>query len=1573
MAKGKKGPEDFVHCHTHSDMSQLDGCGRIGDYVDEAKRRGNPAIAFTEHGSMRGYLQLQKEAEKAGVKPIYGIEFYVSPDMKRKGLTPEERAGVTEGLKKSEHRAALKEYEEREGIRDRWHTTCWAMNAEGMRNLQRLSSRAYIEGFYYKPRVDIEALCEHSEGLAISTGCLSSPTHDMFLQGKKRSALGFVDRLAETYGDRFYLEIQPHAIKDQMRVNEFALKKLKDRTGARLLATQDAHYVHQHDHHAHDLLLCIGTGAKLTDEDRFRFDGDEFYFRTRRQMRDAFERHNGGFLPRERIKEALDSTVELASRCAVDVEIDYKKALLPDPGIPKKYKGNAFSFLKDLCLDGWTWRAIPERARAYAAKHGVASSHALSVYAERLKMELRTLKRQRFESYFLVVRDLYGFAREQGIMCGPGRGSAGGSLVAFLLGITSVDPIEYGLLFERFINPDRNDLPDIDMDFEDARRREVIDYLVHKYGQDKVCQIATVGRLSGKSVLRDVSRVLGVPLAAVNEISPSIIERPDGHPREYKTIEDSFTEFDVCRRFGKRFPDVSKYASRLEGMAKTLGIHAAGVVASPVTLTDLIPLEIRKHKGDDIVVSAVDMNEIASVGLVKLDVLGLRTLTVVRDCVDAVAERHGVKLDMERIDMNDPDVLKRFTDHDFAGVFQYDTPSAYKICQGVVFEDFEDIAAMTALNRPGATRSGLSEKYLSRKKDPSKRDEVDYHPAINEICADTLGVIVYQEHVIKIFTQVAGFAPGKADTLRKAIGKKKAEVLKSARADFVEGCNETSGITAKMANKIFSAIEAFGCLHPHESVLTPNGPVRICDLSVGDEVVSMDEDDFGPVVNRIKAIGSSGRKLLFKVRFSDGGSVLCSDSHLWLTDDGYFPTYALVPGTCLLYPTGLSRIGGECVEEVRCEGVSSSRERSARNVLDALPTMESTASVERGEPDRVCEQQNGVSRVGVEEGLDEGSSERKGASGEGVGKIQSRMDRRSNLAVSTREGQASFGSKGVPKVRTGSGSGSFGAKHEDASCPSQEPRQIGQPTIEPGSDLPGVSFEGASGGKGKREIASIEEVGVFDSWDLECENGPANYIAHCDGSPVVCHNSYGFNKSHATAYAAIGYWCQFLKVYYPTEFYWALLKNEPDHARMKALAKEAKKEGIHLLDPHVSFSKDVFGIDPDGNVRGSLIDIKGVGAGAAATVMEHQPFSSFVDFAKRIDRRKCNRGVVVAMIKAGALKGLIPNQKFFEENLAELWAALTKKRNRREAVADFWKRAKEADDYTEEDRMLVAAKVNPLAFGDHPLDAYQGFIDEHVSVPMLRMTEDAWTTRNGKAVYVAGLILDSRVHQVGDFHTGELPDEEERRKMFWGMRYANLNVEGAGGMNYRVKFDIDIFEDHREIVEADSGTPVIIHASVDGKYNRLKAHFAVNLELHRQAIRGGAEPGFWGRLLSGDHPARSYPWKDQDTGKKRRSNNAFLKSRSGGLFTGLVTHVRLKFDSKGREMAFFGLLGERGYIDVIAFSSVWAGARKAVRRGRLVSMQIDKIADKERGVGYFFNGGKVRVLKKVSADWRFPQ
>lgn len=503
-----KKPDDFVHLHTHSDMSQLDGCGKISEYVKEAKARGNPAIAFTDHGTMRGYMSQYEECKDLGVKPIYGLEFYVSPDMRRKGLTDEEKADITKGLKKSEQKPAIKEYEDREGIRDRWHLNVWAQNMEGMRNLYKLSSAAFIDGFYYKPRIDINELIKYGDGLVVSTGCLSSPINDCYIAGKKRYAIDFADKLHDAFGERMFLEIQPHAIDIQRTANRLMMK-LRKRYGGknRLLATQDAHYVNQEDAEHHEVLLCVGTADKLSNPDRFKFDGDEFHMRTRKQMWAAFRRHHE-FIPPKLVKAALNATMEFAESVDVNLEVDYHKALLPDPGIPSKYKGDHFAYLKDLCLDGWMWREVPRRAAEYSAKHGIPEPEALLLYKERLIHEMKALKRQRFVPYFLIIHDLYRWARGEHIMVGPGRGSVAGCLIGYLIGITAVDPIEHGLIFERFINPNRIDMPDCDMDFEDRRRSEVIEYIRTKYGEDKVCQIATIGKMSGKQCVAEGSMIM---------------------------------------------------------------------------------------------------------------------------------------------------------------------------------------------------------------------------------------------------------------------------------------------------------------------------------------------------------------------------------------------------------------------------------------------------------------------------------------------------------------------------------------------------------------------------------------------------------------------------------------------------------------------------------------------------------------------------------------------------------------------------------------------------------------------------------------------------------------------------------------------------------------------------------------------------------------------------------------------------------------------------------------------------------------------------------------------------------
>jgi DNA polymerase-3 subunit alpha len=1269
--------DDFVHLHTHSDMSQLDGCGKISEYVKTAKARGHKAIAFTDHGTMRGLMTQYEQCKEVDIKGIFGTEFYVSKSMKRKGLTDEEKTELTAGKPKAEHKQAIKAYEEHEGIRDRWHITVWAKNNEGLRNLYKLSSASFIDGFYYKPRIDLDALIEHGAGLHVASGCLSSPINDSWLAGKKRDAFAYADRLHEAFKDRFWLELQPHAIRDQRITNELMLK-LHERYGgvSKFIATQDAHYVYQEDAPHHEVLLCIGTGSNLSDPGRFKFDGDEFHFRTRKEMFRAFKAHHD-HIPVKVVKSALDATMELAESCDAKIEVDYHKTLLPDPGVPEKYAGDQFKYLRDLCLEGWAWREVSKRAASVAAREGVTKAAALEMYRERLKMELRALKVQRFVPYFLIVRDLYRFARESSIMVGPGRGSVGGSLIAFLLGIASTDPIEHGLIFERFISPTRIDMPDIDMDFEDRRRGEIIDYVRQKYGADKVCQIATIGKLSGKECIRSVSRVLEIPLNEVNQVTKSIVERSSGDERASQTIEDSFKEFDICRAFDKKYPEVLKHARVLEGMAKNLGVHAAGVVASPVKLTDVIPLEIRKQAGKpDLVVSAFDMYGVAAAGLVKMDVLGLRTLTVIKEALEQVEIRHGVKVDMERVSLNDPKVLAAFTAHDYGGIFQYDTPSADKVCTGVDFSSFEDVAAMTALNRPGTSRSGLATKYVERKKNPKLVEKVDFHPAVSAITKDTLGIIVYQEHVLRIFTDIAGFAPATADKLRKTIAKKIGdETLGKERETFVKGAMEkTPGMTEKVANKIMDAITFFG--------------------------------------------------------------------------------------------------------------------------------------------------------------------------------------------------------------------------------------------------------------------------------------------------------SYGFNKSHATAYGMIAYWCMWIKVYYPVEFFWSLMKNEPERIDVQKIAKDAKKHGIELMPPHVSTSKAQFTIDGDKRIRGSLVDINGVGEKAAEAVMAAQPFKDIVDFVARVDRRRCNRGAVVALAKAGALDGLLPNIKWFIENADAAWDALTSKRKRDtpEALREMLSESAKLEDYSDEDKLLVGSKVSPLSFGRHPIDAYESFITGKIKAPIVEMgSDDYFKDFDGKGHFIAGVIVEVKYNQIGDFHTGPLPTDEERRREFWGARYANVNIEDRSGKQNRVKFDHDVFDANRHIIDKGLGTAVLAHVTASAFTQTLRAQFAIDIEDCRKRYRANELRTEWEMIAMGTHPAKVYPWKDDAMRKARITNERFWKSMHGGVFTGVVTNVRLKYDKKGGLMAYFGLIGgDLRYTEATCFASTWLQIRNAVQPGKLIKIELERQPDKWRGKGLstIFNGGQVKVLNR---------
>ncbi len=1567
MTKTKK--DDFVHLHTHSDMSQLDGCATIDAYTKAAKKRGNPAIAITDHGTMRGYHALHEATEKHGVNPIYGIEFYVAKKMRRKGLTDEEKQVIGDGMKKAEAKIAVREFEEQEGIRDRWHLTVWAKDDQGLKNLFYLSSKAYTDGFYYKPRIDIDALIKHGDGLMVGSGCLSSIVNNRVVSGKKKAAIKVSDQLFDRFGSDYWLEIQPHPIDEQEIANKYCMN-LSKRYGGKvgLLATQDAHYVRHKDAIHHDVMLCIGTHRYLSDQKRFRFDGDGFFLKRRDQMRRSFEDCHP-LLTKQQIKEALDNTMAFAERVTAKVEIDYLKGILPDVELGEGFD-NDWSYFKSLCFQGWIWRAMDKKIKLVAKMRDEKKSRIAKEYKTRLAYEMNTIKKQNFIPYFLVVYDIYRWVRENKIMCGPGRGSAAGSLVSYLLGITSVDPIEHKLSFERFMNPDRIDLPDIDMDFEDSRRHEIINYLRDKYGHDRVAQIATIGTLKGKQCVRDVSRVLGVPIVAVNEVASSIIERSSAHPRTHKTVVDSFKEFEVCQRFDRKYPSVVQHASKLEGMAKSLGIHAAGVVVAPKPIWHYTPVELRKYNDKknnvvrNITVTALDKNAVSAIGLVKLDILGLKTLTVLRLCLEAIKERHGKTIDLERVDLYDQAVLDRFTARDFSGIFQFDTPSADKMCEGIVFDRFADLPALNALNRPGATRSGLAKEWITKKKNPKKRKKSKFHKSVVKIASDTLGVITYQEHVIYIFSEVAGFDKGEADKLRKKIGGSKGkEAIDEIRDEFIKGAvkkHGKDGMTVEAAEKIINAIGHFGaygfnkCLSGDSFVLRA-GSNSICSspwISIkelynnynkrdgnklspiakkmrysGLSIIQMDED-YQCRPGKMIGVHRVGKRRVYVAELEDGTiTAEFTKKHRWLTMNG---CKSLNTGLCvgdylfvMLDYQGYKKKGFDR----RCSGSSYSCSGSSYKNNDGC-----------GVP---CGEENPGWVDGRHSALEEAKKSvlaRSKQCCENCGVAEnSRFEFAHINSVDFFDGDfLKYNSENNLMFLCNTCH-----KKLDYKKGERKKRWV----------------------KGREtevlKIVSIRPVGKKQCYDIEMQTEMHNFVVSNDPDRycgVVTHNS------HATSYAIIAYWAMYLKTYYALEFYWALLKNEEDANKVQKIAKDAKRRGIKILPPDISVSRKNFAIDPneENTIRGSLADIKGVGEKAISTIVENQPFKSFWDFVERTNRRQCHKGVTKALVKSGAMDLYIPNIKWLLDNFDSFWGNLTKHH-----VKKALKKSRKKPDYDREERNLLASTVNPFSFGEHPIIAYRRFLKEHIKVKVSPLGGDFYDKFNNKHPFILGIIVDSKFARIGDYHTGDLPNKQDRKRQFWGHRYANANIEGRDGDQRRVKFDIDIFEQARSVLDSGSGTPVLVHCgNVNAAYSSVKANFILDLESLRKKVKTGEELSMVERLVTGDHPALSYPWKSKKIKNEMTTHEKFKKSNGGGIFCGVITHIRIKYDRNDNQMAFIGVFGVKKHIEVVCFSSNWLQDRKKIIEGsnRLVKIAIEKQRQRGRGLSYFYNGGGVKVL-----------
>lgn len=799
--------ESFVHLHLHTEYSTLDGACRTKEVAARAAELGMPAVAMTDHGNLFGAISFYKACEGAGVKPIMGCEIYLAP-------------------------GSMEEKKEVVGRKRACHMTLLAENNTGWNNLQKLVSKGHLEGMYYgKPRVDREVLREHAEGIICLSGCISGPVNEFILQDQEDLARETALELIEIYGkENFYFEIHNHGMEQQAKIRE-VLSRFSEEMDIKLVAANDVHFLKKSDHEAHDVMICVGTSRLLIDENRMRYS-PEVYFKTPEEMRALFSEYPG----------ACDTTLEIAERCNVEFVLDptssekYPEFQPEDGSHPNDH-------FRNLCFQGLEKRYGKEKAESD------------QVLIDRLEYEIKTIVDLKFASYFLITADFINWAKDHNIPVGPGRGSAAGSLVAYTMGITDICPMRFGLLFERFLNPERVSPPDVDIDFCQTRRPEVIEYVRRKYGERNVSHIITYGTMGAKSVIRDVARVMGISYGEADQISKMIESKPG------VKLAKEFEEKEELReriQSSATYQELWDYALKLEGLTRNQGVHAAGVVIGDRPLDEHVPLT-RGNEGE--IVTQYDMGAITDVGLLKMDFLGLKNMTVIQEAVDHI-HKHTPDFDIYEISLEDEPTFKMLNAGETMGVFQLESGGMVETCRKYGINRIEDIIDLLALYRPGAMQ------YIDQMIEVKEgRTQPKYeHPLLEEICGDTYGVMIYQEQVQNSAKMLAGYTLGGADILRRAMGKKKPEEMEKQRRIFVAGAKETNDIDERNANLIFDKIAGFagygfnkshsacyGFISYWTGFLKANYPIEFLSALLSNEINNTDK--IGVFVNECFRMG----------------------------------------------------------------------------------------------------------------------------------------------------------------------------------------------------------------------------------------------------------------------------------------------------------------------------------------------------------------------------------------------------------------------------------------------------------------------------------------------------------------------------------------------------------------------------------------------------------------------------------------------------------------------------------------------------------------------------------------------
>ncbi|NBB72924.1 MAG: DNA polymerase III subunit alpha [Bacteroidetes bacterium] len=807
---------DFCHLHCHTQYSLLDGAAGIDTLLDRAKQKQIPAVAITDHGNLYGVPEFYTTAKKKGVQPIIGCEFYVTP------------SGIDD-----------------QKDRTRYHQVLLAKNETGYENLMKLSSTSFLDGFYYKPRIDHDLIAEHSEGLVATTCCLQGEVLQTILHRGEEQAREIFEWYLNVFGDDYYIEIQDHDIDDQHTCNEVLLQWAKE-YDVEVVATNDVHYVEQDDAAAQDVLLCLQTGKDYNDPNRMRFENDQFYLKGAEEMTEALTG-----IPSDFQREALVTTTEIAGKC--DFELPMGDLLMPHYPIPDRFDG----------MDDYLRHLTFERAKE---RYGDPLSQDV---VDRLNHELGIIKEMGYSGYFLIVQDFTEAARELDVRVGPGRGSAAGSCVSYCLGITNVDPLQYDLLFERFLNPERVSMPDIDIDFDDRGRSKVIDYVVQKYGRENVCQIITFGTMGAKTAIRDVARVLDIPLDEADRIAKMI---PDGVGVDLDQAKDEVPEFRNLKRHDD--PQVRKmmhYAEVLEGSARHTGVHAAGVIIAPGQVSEYVPVSVSKSKGEKVMTTQYDGDWVEEFGLLKMDFLGLKTLTVINDALELIEENHGVTIDIEEIPFDDEATYELFQRGETVSIFQFESTGMREWMRKLKPTELDDLIAMNALYRPGPMENIPT--YIARK---HGEEPVEYpHPMLEDILEPTYGIPVYQEQVMQIAQQMGGFSLGKADILRRCV------------------TGDTLVVDAATGER-----------------------VRVDQVEPGMSILTMD-DRYGLTKTTVTERFHNGRKPVYRVTTRSGRTIKLTANHPLRTVGGWKHLSELSEGDAIAVPATLPAHGTDMPDSAR--------------------------------------------------------------------------------------------------------------------------------------------------------------------------------------------------------------------------------------------------------------------------------------------------------------------------------------------------------------------------------------------------------------------------------------------------------------------------------------------------------------------------------------------------------------------------------------------------------------------------------------------------------------------------------